>query len=139
MLDAAEAKNLHNLSFVEADLTRDDGWTEAVKDCTFVLHVASPFPAARPKHEDDLIIPARQDTLRVLRAARDAGVKRVVVTSSYAAVIGGIRNTDASRIFTEKDWAKTENPKIDAYQNSKALGTAWNWLSSTQLGSWVRY
>lgn len=86
---AAEATNLENLAFVEAYLTKDDGRKEAVQDCTYVLHVASPFPASAPKDENELIIPAREGTLRVLRAARDAHAKRVVVTSSFAAVNGG--------------------------------------------------
>ena len=59
---------------------------EAVAGCEYVLHVASPFPASIPKHEDELIVPAREGALRVLRAARDAGVKRVVLTSSFAAI-----------------------------------------------------
>ena len=66
------------LSFAAADLERDEGWQEAVDGNEYVLHVASPFPAARPDHEDDLIVPAREGTLRVLRAARAAGVRRVV-------------------------------------------------------------
>src|SRR5574338_156021 len=74
------------LEFFAADLMKDDGWAEAVAGCTYVLHVASPFPSGVPKHEDDLIIPARDGALRVLRAARDAGVKRVVLTSSFAAI-----------------------------------------------------
>ena len=79
-----EAKSIE---FCEADLANDKGWPEACKDCTYVLHVASPFPAAEPKHEDDLIIPAREGTLRALKAAKAAGtVKRVVITGSMAAI-----------------------------------------------------
>ncbi|HWB63780.1 MAG TPA: NAD-dependent epimerase/dehydratase family protein, partial [Chitinophagales bacterium] len=74
------------LTFAIADLTADAGWKEAVTGCDYVLHVASPFPPTVPKHEDELIIPAREGALRVLKAARDAGVKRVVQTSSFAAV-----------------------------------------------------
>ncbi|MEY4578085.1 MAG: hypothetical protein RL701_2788 [Pseudomonadota bacterium] len=74
-------------SFVAADLERDAGWAEAVAGCDFVLHVASPFPPGVPKHEDELIVPAREGALRVLRASRDAGVKRVVLTSSFAAIV----------------------------------------------------
>src|SRR5215472_17191004 len=65
------------LSFALADLERDEGWAEAVAGCEYVLHVASPFPAGVPKDENELIVPAREGALRVLRAARDAGVKRV--------------------------------------------------------------
>jgi nucleoside-diphosphate-sugar epimerase len=74
------------LTLVAADLTRDAGWADAVAGCEYVLHVASPFPESVPRHEDELIVPARDGTLRVLRAARDAGVRRVVLTSSFAAV-----------------------------------------------------
>ena len=72
--------------FAIADLMADAGWPQAVAGCDYVLHVASPFPPGVPKHEDELIIPAREGALRVLRAARDAGVKRVVLTSSFAAI-----------------------------------------------------
>ena len=75
------------VEIIPADLLKDDGWENACRDCTYVLHVASPFPAGVPKHENDLIVPAREGTLRVLRAAKAAGsVKRVVITSSLAAI-----------------------------------------------------
>src|SRR5246127_5007626 len=74
------------LSFVTADLTIDDGWPPAVADCEYVLHVASPFPPQQPKDDADLIVPARDGTLRVLHAAAVAAVRRVVVTSSFAAI-----------------------------------------------------
>src|SRR5262245_56531746 len=74
------------LTFCEADLDRDQGWTAAVAGCDYVIHVASPIPAAAPKDENDLIRPARDGALRVLRAARDASVKRVVLTSSCGAI-----------------------------------------------------
>lgn len=130
MLEAAEATNVRNLSFVRADLNEDGGWDEAVAGCTYVLHVASPFPAAKPDHPDDLIKPARDGTLRILRASRNAGVKRVVVTSSFAAVYSGIPNKDPTRIFTEKDWANVDNPHIDTYAKSKALAerAAWDFI-----------
>ena len=74
------------LTVLAADLTSDEGWPEAVEGCDYVLHVASPFPPKQPKDPDELIVPAREGTLRVLRASLDAGVKRVVVTSSVAAI-----------------------------------------------------
>src|SRR5919204_1127111 len=74
------------LAVLEADLTSDVGWPEAVEGCDYVLHVASPFPPTQPKDPDELIVPAREGTLRVLRASLEAGVKRVVVTSSVAAI-----------------------------------------------------
>jgi nucleoside-diphosphate-sugar epimerase len=77
------------LTFLAADLERDEGWAGAVAGCDYVIHVASPMPAAAPRHEDELIVPARDGVLRVLKAARDARVKRVVVTSSCGAVYYG--------------------------------------------------
>ena len=78
------------LSFFAADLGADAGWEEAARGCEFVLHVASPFPPKQPKDPDELIVPARDGTLRVLRAALGAGAKRVVITSSVAAIGGGV-------------------------------------------------
>src|SRR5215813_8453959 len=75
-----------HLSFVEVDLTRDANWDKAVKNCEYVLHVASPIGLERPQNESEFIAPAVEGTLRVLRAARDAGVKRVVLTSSFGAI-----------------------------------------------------
>src|SRR5690242_7956893 len=81
----AGATDLDRLTFVVADLEKDDGWANAVAGCEYVQHVASPFPIAQPKDEMELIRPAVDGTIRVLRAARDAGVKQVVQTSSFAA------------------------------------------------------
>ena len=80
MLRAGGAEADGRLKFFAADLEKDGGWAEAVAGCEYVLHVASPFPLRVPKDEDELIVPAREGTLRVLRAARDARVKRVVLT-----------------------------------------------------------
>ena len=102
MLEAGGAEPGNALSFAAADLMSDAGWPQAVAGCDFVLHVASPVPLAAPEHEDELVIPARDGTLRVLRAARDAGVKRVVLTSSFAAIGYGHEQTD--RPFSEEDW-----------------------------------
>ncbi len=86
MLKAGGAEPGDRLSFFAADLEKDAGWAEAVSGCEYVLHVASPVPSSVPKHEDELIVPAREGALRVLRASREAGVKRVVLTSSFAAI-----------------------------------------------------
>jgi len=120
------------LDFVSADLTADDGWDQAVKGCRYVLHVASPFPSQPPKHEDELIVPAREGTLRVLEAAAAAGVKRVVMTSSLAAVIYG-HAPDASKIFDENDWSRTDG-EIGAYEKSKTLAerAAWDFVSGLE-------
>ena len=81
----ASPSNQDRLSFIAANLENDAGWPEAVAGCTYVLHVASPIPPNAPKHEDELIIPAREGALRVLRASHDVGVRRVVLTSSFGA------------------------------------------------------
>lgn len=118
------------LSFAVADLMADKGWPEAVTGCAYVLHVASPFPPGVPKHEDELIIPAREGALRVLRAARDAGVRRVVLTSSFAA-IGYGKMPPAGRPFTEENWTDP-TAKVSAYVKSKTLAerAAWDFIAS---------
>lgn len=122
------------LSFVAADLMGDAGWPAAVAGCEYVLHIASPFPAAIPKHEDELIIPARDGTLRVLRAARDAGVKRVVLTSSFAAV--GYGHAEQEATFTEKDWTDPTQPDVVPYTKSKTLAerAAWDFIAREGAG-----
>src|ERR1700754_2711776 len=82
MLNNGGAEAVENLSFIEADLSSDTNWDEAVKGCEYVLHVASPITLKIPKDENEMIVPAVEGTLRVLRASKNAGVKRVVVTSS---------------------------------------------------------
>ena len=117
------------LEIVEADLARDAGWADAVRGCTYVLHVASPFPNQVPEHEDELIKPAMEGTLRVLKAAADAGVRRVVVTSSLAAVSGG-HPVDNSRVYSEDDWSIIE--RCPPYPKSKTLAerAAWDFVAS---------
>jgi nucleoside-diphosphate-sugar epimerase len=129
MLKVGGAEPAGALSFLAADLMSDAGWPEAVAGCDFVLHVASPLPAKEPKHEDDLIIPAREGALRVLRASRDAGVKRVVLTSSFAAI--GYGQKTRTEVFTEKDWTDPNGPEMSAYVKSKTLAerAAWDFMS----------
>jgi nucleoside-diphosphate-sugar epimerase len=117
------------LSFAEADLMSDAGWVEAVAGCTYVLHVASPFPPSMPKDENELIIPAREGALRVLRAARDAGVKRVVLTSSFAAIGYGHKPSD--KPFTEDSWTDLNGADVSAYVKSKTLAerAAWDFIA----------
>lgn len=100
---------IKDLEFVTTDLDKDDGWEAATAGCSYVLHVASPFPPKVPKHEDELIVPAREGTLRVLRAAKKSGVRRVVVTSSVAAI--EYAHDDMSRPYTEADWSKVDGGK----------------------------
>ncbi len=128
-LKAAGADAGDRLAFFAADLTADAGWAEAVAGCDFVLHVASPFPLAVPKHEDELIVPAREGALRVLRAARDAGVQRVVQTSSFAAI--GYGHPAMPRPFDEHDWTQVDGPGLTAYAKSKTLAerAAWDFMA----------
>jgi nucleoside-diphosphate-sugar epimerase len=118
------------LSFFAADLGNDAGWAEAAAGCDYVLHVASPFPANVPKHDDELIIPAREGALRVLRAARDAGVKRVVLTSSFAAI--GYGHAPQQAPFNETDWTDPTGGDMTAYVKSKTLAerAAWDFIAA---------
>ncbi|MDR3687485.1 MAG: aldehyde reductase [Coriobacteriia bacterium] len=134
MLKVGGAEPGDALGFFTADLTADAGWPEAVAGCDFVLHVASPFPLGAPKHEDDLIIPAREGALRALRASRDAGVKRVVLTSSFAAI--GYGHGEMTRPFTEEDWTNPAAEGVSAYVKSKTLAehAAWQFAESEGAG-----
>ncbi|TFU01232.1 aldehyde reductase [Polymorphobacter arshaanensis] len=111
--------NVDQLELVAADLSHDAGWADAAKGVDYVLHIASPIPAANPKHDDEIVVPAREGTLRVLRAARDAGVKRVVMTSSTAAICYGMDG--ARQVFTEADWTNPAHPDTYAYVRSKVI------------------
>jgi dihydroflavonol-4-reductase len=117
------------LEIVEADLTCDAGWADAARGCTYVLHVASPFPNQVPEHEDALIKPAMEGTRRVLQAAAEAGVQRVVVTSSLAAISAG-HPVDNSRVYSEDDWSIIE--RCPPYPKSKTLAerAAWDFVAS---------
>jgi len=128
MLRAGGMEAGNRLTFVAADLEKDSGWNVAVAGCEFVHHVASPFPAGVPKHEDELIVPAREGALRVLRASRDAGVRRVVLTSSFAAI--GYGREPLDRPFDERDWSDPDSTDIGAYAKSKTLAerAAWDFI-----------
>jgi dihydroflavonol-4-reductase len=112
------------LEVVVADLMADDGWTAAMAGCDEVHHVASPIPVAQPEDPDELIVPAREGALRVLRAARDAGARRVVLTSSFAAV-GYTPKPGAE--FTEADWTDPDTPGLAPYPRSKAIAERAAW------------
>lgn len=129
--DIGEASSAR-LSFVAADLSKDEGWDQAVSGCTYVLHVASPFPSQLPKNENELIVPAREGTLRVLRAAKAASVKRVVLTSSFAAV--GYGHPPQSTPFTEETWTNLSGPGVQAYTKSKTIAerAAWDYVQSAE-------
>jgi len=116
------------LSFFAADLESDAGWPAAVAGCEYVLHVASPLPPGVPKNEDELIVPAREGSLRVLRAALGARVKRVVLTSSFAAIGYGHKTPPA--LFNETYWSEV-TPELAPYQKSKTLAerAAWEFIA----------
>ena len=129
MLKEGGAAPGDRLSLLAADLENDAGWPEAVAGCEYVLHVASPFPASVPKHEDELIIPAREGALRVLRASRDAGVKRVVLTSSFAAI--GYGQAPQEKPFNETNWTDPNAADVLPYAKSKTLAerAAWDFIA----------
>ncbi len=136
----ADGKATDRLSFVTLNLDSDEGWDEAMQGCTYVQHVASPFPPSEPDHEDELIIPAREGALRALRSAAKAKVKRVVLTSSVAAIAYGRTDKEEKaqqdRVFSEADWSNTEGP-INAYAKSKTLAerAAWDFMKTQDAGS----
>jgi nucleoside-diphosphate-sugar epimerase len=123
MLRAGGIQSFEKLSFIEAKLTEDDNWDKAVKDCVYVLHIASPAGLTIPKHEDELIIPAVKGTLRVLRAARDGGIKRVVMTSDIGAA-------GCSGSITEGSCTRLNEKGLSAYTKSKVMSekAAWNFM-----------
>jgi len=116
----ASLADVSKLEFVEADLMSDDGWATAMKGIENVAHVASPFPMGEPKDENELIIPAVEGTLRVLKAADKVGVKNFVQTSSVAAVAYG-HGKSRTAPYTEADWTVLDGPGVGAYIKSKTL------------------
>src|SRR5215471_9444955 len=129
MLKTGGAEPGERLSFFAADLEKDAGWAEAVAGCDYVMHVASPFPSTVPKNEDELIVPAREGALRVVRASRDAGVKRVVLTSSFAAI--GYGHKPRTAPFDETSWTDPDGDDVRPYVKSKTLAerAAWDFVA----------
>jgi nucleoside-diphosphate-sugar epimerase len=129
MLAGAGAKPDDRLSFFAADLVSDRGWAEAVAGCDYVLHVASPMPPVAPKDEDEVIVPARDGVLRVLRASRDAKVRRVVLTSTCGAIYYGHPFQKAP--FDETSWTNLDG-EMSAYVKSKAIAerAAWDFMAA---------
>ena len=117
------------LELAVADLSADDGWAAALDGVQEVHHVASPIPSAQPKDPDELIVPAREGAVRVLRAARDAGARRVVLTSSFAAVGYSPKTVHD---YTEEDWTDPDTPGLAPYPRSKAIAerAAWEFLDT---------
>ncbi len=118
------------VEFVPADLLRDDGWAEAMAGCTYVQHVASPFPLINPRNPEDVIRPAREGAVRVLQAASRAGIKRVVMTSSVVAITLPWPDAPLGHVFTETDWTNPDRSDITTYVVSKTLAerAAWEFV-----------
>jgi nucleoside-diphosphate-sugar epimerase len=131
MLKEGGAEPGDRSTFAAADLENDAGWSEAVAGCENVLHVASPFPPNITKRDDKLIAPAREGTLRVLRASRDAGIKRVVLTSSFAAI--GYGQTPPKTVFDETCWTNADGDDVLPYVKSNTLAerAAWDFIASS--------
>jgi dihydroflavonol-4-reductase len=127
---AALGVSTADLPLVAADLTADAGWAEAVAGCDFVQHIASPLPSGATRRDDDLIVPARDGALRVVAAAHAAGVRRLVMTSSVAAMYYGM--TGASRTYSEADWSDLASPATNGYAKSKTIAerAARDWVAA---------
>jgi len=117
------------LEFCELDLMKDEGWDKALEGCDFLLHVASPFVVKEPKDENELIKPAVEGTLRALKAAKKAGVKRVVVTSSAVAMFGGSKGLVK---INQDSWTDVNAKNVSAYIKSKTLAekSAWDFIKN---------
>jgi dihydroflavonol-4-reductase len=129
--------NIDKLSFAEADISDDSAWNKLMNGIDYVIHTASPFPRELPKHEDDLIIPAKQGVLNILKAASANGVKRVVLTSSSAAIVYGKEKAQRSGLYNENDWTDPTNKKdTTPYYRSKTIAekTAWDFIKKDKSG-----
>lgn len=125
-LRQAEVDSADRLEFAVADLGADRGWADAMDGVSHVLHHASPFPFTPPETEDDVILPARDGTLRVLSAAGKVGIPRVVMTSSYAAIGYTVKPDNH---YSEADWTDPDTKGLPAYHKSKVLAerAAWDY------------
>lgn len=134
MLKVGGITSFENLSFIETNLSKDDNWDEAAKGCDYILHVATPISLAVPKDENEVILPAVEGTIRVLTAAKKAGVKRVVLTSSFAAV--GYSHNDPTTLITEECWTDPTDKTLSAYLKSKTLAekAAWDFIAAEGNG-----
>ena len=132
MLAQGGVVDFENLEFIQTDLTSDINWMKAATDATYVIHVASPTPATRPDDGDEMVKMAVDGTLRVMKAAKAAGVKRVVLTSASGAVLAGHKSHP--EIFTEEDWTDLSG-NIDAYQRSKTMAelAAWEFAKKENM------
>ncbi|SHG53878.1 SDR family oxidoreductase [Flavobacterium johnsoniae] len=128
MLKNGGITDFSQLEFIKTDLTSDKNWNEAMIGCQYVLHIASPIFLRLPKNEDEMIRPAVDGTLRVLKAARDCGVKRVVMTSNFGAV--GYSHKDKNSLITEESWTNPNEKGLSTYNKSKVLAekAAWDFI-----------
>ena len=126
---AKHTNNIAALEFVQASLTDADCWLAAIEDCSGVFHIASPVPVEQPDNADEIIVPAREGTLNVLQAAKSAGIKRVVLTSSVAAVSSGQQH--AGELLTANHWTDLQSPGLTPYVMSKTIAerAAWNFIA----------
>lgn len=126
---------LDRFRVVALDLTQDEGWSEAMAGADALMHTASPFPMVQPKDENALIRPAVEGTRRALKAARDAGIDRVVLTSSVAAVSSSALPAGRA-VYTEDDWTDIDHPTASAYIKSKTLAerAAWTFVEEEAPG-----
>lgn len=128
---AKHTTNIDKLSFAEADLNDTGIWLDLTKNIDYVQHIASPFPRVLPKHEKELLIPARQGTVNILKAANANKVRRVIMVSSLAAVVYGKTKSELNNVFNENDWTDETNKKdTTPYFRSKALAekAAWKFI-----------
>ncbi|CAM4416552.1 Nucleoside-diphosphate-sugar epimerase [Pedobacter westerhofensis] len=136
-LTANGITSFDNLSFMEAELTKDDNWEEVMKGCNYVLSVASPVFFDMPKDENEAIRPALEGITRILKFARNAGVKRVVMTSNFGAV--GFSQTDKGRETTEADWTDPDLKGLSIYEKSKLLAERAAWEFITREGGSLEF
>ena len=127
---ASRVDPAHHLTVHQADLTSDEHWDKVIEGCDYVLHVASPLPVSQPKDPDELIVPAREGTVRVVSAALDGGVERIVLTSSVAAIRGG----NEGRPLDETVWTNLDAPKLTPYVRSKTIAEKAAWDLAEERG-----
>lgn len=132
MLSVAGITDFEKLSFVEADLSNESSWMKAAEGCQYIIHPASPTPNFKSKHENEFIVPAVNGVLFVLRAAKAAGVKRVVLTSAFGAICYGTNKTTP---YTEEDWTDLSKD-VPAYPKSKTMAekAAWDYIRNEGEG-----
>jgi dihydroflavonol-4-reductase len=127
---ASQVQGDHHLTVHQADLTSDEHWDQVIEGCDYVLHVASPLPVSQPKNPDELIVPAREGTVRVVGRALDAGVERVVLTSSVAAIRGGREGQP----LDETQWTDLEASNLTPYVLSKTFAEKAAWELAEERG-----